>query len=99
MRTNRTLLSLNLAQNTIGDVGAKALADVISRFPLTFAEIVYRRYIMSGRSFEKSVSLIIKYSRNKFFFSNKFMYDRRRRLVEERTTLKRGLLVKRAMLM
>lgn len=56
LRTNRTLLSLNLAQNTIGDVGAKALADVISRFPLTFAEIVYRRYIMSGRSFEKSAS-------------------------------------------
>ena len=28
LRTNRTLLSLNLAQNNIGDIGAKALADV-----------------------------------------------------------------------
>ena len=59
LRTNRTLLSLNLAQNFIGDIGAKALADVISRFPLTFPEIVYRRYVISGRSLEKSVSRII----------------------------------------
>lgn len=58
LRTNRTLLSINLSQNNIGDIGAKALADVISRFPLTFAEIIYRRYVISGRSFEKSVNII-----------------------------------------
>lgn len=56
LRTNRTLLSLNLAQNCITDAGAKALSDVISRFKLSFEELVHRRYVMSGRSFDKSAS-------------------------------------------
>jgi len=56
LRTNRSLLSLNLSQNYLTDVGAKSFADVISKFPLTFEEIVHRRYVMSGRSYDKSTS-------------------------------------------
>lgn len=56
LRTNRTLLSLNLAQNNITDKGAKAFSDVVSKFPLSFEELVHRRYVMSGRSFDKSSS-------------------------------------------
>jgi hypothetical protein len=56
LRTNRSLLILNLSNNQIGDPGAKAFADVISRFPLTLEEITHRRYIISGRVFDKSVS-------------------------------------------
>jgi hypothetical protein len=50
-------LVLNLANNSIGDKGAKAFAEVISRFAMSFDEIVYRRYVMSGRSFDKPVCL------------------------------------------
>ncbi len=56
LRTNRSLLSLNLSQNFLTDVGAKSFADVISKFPLTFEELVHRRYVMSGRSYDKSNS-------------------------------------------
>lgn len=56
LRTNRSLLSLNLSQNCITDVGAKAFADVISKFPLSFEELVHRRYVISGRKFDKSTS-------------------------------------------
>ncbi|CAF0784193.1 unnamed protein product [Brachionus calyciflorus] len=56
LRTNRALLVLNLANNQIGDEGANALSEVISKFPMTFEEIKHRRYVMSGRTFEKSTS-------------------------------------------
>jgi hypothetical protein len=54
LRTNRTLLVLNLSSNQIGDAGAKAFADVISKFALTFEEICYRRFVISGRIFDGS---------------------------------------------
>ena len=60
LRTNRTLLVLNIANNSIGDKGAKAFAEVISKFPMSFDEIVYRRYVMSGRSFDKPVCFCIE---------------------------------------
>jgi hypothetical protein len=44
-----------LSNNNIGDEGGKALAEVIAKFPLTFNEIIHRRYVISGRSYEKSV--------------------------------------------
>lgn len=56
LRTNRTLLVLNLANNQIGDKGAMALAEVISKFPMTFDEIIHRRYVMAGRIYENSVN-------------------------------------------
>jgi hypothetical protein len=56
LRTNRALLSLSLANNNIGDEGARAFADVLSRFQMTHEEIVHRRNIISGRTdIEKSV--------------------------------------------
>jgi Ran GTPase-activating protein (RanGAP) involved in mRNA processing and transport len=58
LRTNRTLLVLNLAGNEIGNAGAKAFADVISRFPLTFDEICYRRFVISGRIFDGTVGFL-----------------------------------------
>jgi hypothetical protein len=51
LRTNRTLLILSLANNYIGDIGAKAFADVISRFALTQEELFHRRFVISGGSF------------------------------------------------
>jgi hypothetical protein len=66
LRTNRTLLSLSLANNNIGDDGAKALSDVISRFQLKHEEILHRRNIISGRTdMDKSVvNLYIYYNRS-----------------------------------
>ncbi|XP_077114879.1 leucine-rich repeat-containing protein 71 isoform X3 [Ranitomeya variabilis] len=43
LRFNRSLLSLNLSSNLIGDQGALALAEVLGRFALTNPEIVERR--------------------------------------------------------
>ncbi|CAJ0932067.1 unnamed protein product [Ranitomeya imitator] len=43
LRFNRSLLSLNLSSNLIGDQGALALAEVLGRFALTHPEIVERR--------------------------------------------------------
>jgi hypothetical protein len=51
-------LTLNLANNNIGDEGAKALSDVISKFALTHEEVVHRRNVLSGRTYEKSVSFL-----------------------------------------
>lgn len=55
LRTNRTLLALSLSNNRIGDQGAKSFSEVISRFALTFEEILYRRQVFSGRNGDKSV--------------------------------------------
>ena len=43
---NRCLLVLDVANNKIGDEGAKQLAHVMSRFRLTHEEIVERRVRM-----------------------------------------------------
>ena len=43
MKRNRTLLSLSLSGNRIGDDGVNELAQVLSRFSLTHVEIVSRR--------------------------------------------------------
>ncbi|XP_075700510.1 leucine-rich repeat-containing protein 71 isoform X2 [Rhinoderma darwinii] len=43
LRFNRSLLSLNLSSNQIGDQGALALAEVLGHFALTHTEIVERR--------------------------------------------------------
>ena len=46
---NRTLLSLNLAQNQISDAGAKELAQSIKCFPLSHEEVVERRKLKSEK--------------------------------------------------
>ncbi|XP_073423184.1 leucine-rich repeat-containing protein 71 isoform X2 [Dendrobates tinctorius] len=46
LRFNRSLLSLNLSSNLIGDQGALALAEVLGRFALTHLEIVERRRLL-----------------------------------------------------
>jgi len=46
---NRTLLTLGLAGNEIGDSGTKALAEALSRFPLTHEEVVERRRLQSEK--------------------------------------------------
>ena len=59
LRMNRTLLSLGLAGNGIGDAGAKKVAEVLSKFPLTHEELVERRKLMAGKESHerKSVSV------------------------------------------
>lgn len=52
LRLNRTLLSLSLANNSIGDAGAIRLAEVLSRFPLNHEEVVTRRKLLSQRRLE-----------------------------------------------
>lgn len=46
LRFNRSLLSLNLSSNQIGDQGALALAEVLGHFALTHTEIVERRRLL-----------------------------------------------------
>ena len=56
---NRTLLSLSLASNCMGDESAKKFAEVLSRFPLTHDEVVERRKLNSDKGSpdrQKSVS-------------------------------------------
>ncbi|NXK46243.1 LRC71 protein, partial [Chauna torquata] len=43
LRWNRSLLSLSLAHNDIGEAGALRLAEVLGPFALTHAEVVERR--------------------------------------------------------
>lgn len=43
LRSNRTLISLSLCGNRITDEGARCLAEVICRFPLSDEEIMIRR--------------------------------------------------------
>ena len=56
---NRNLLSLSLAGNQVSDTGAKRLAEVLSRFPLSHEEVVERRKMLSGKETNdrKSVSV------------------------------------------
>ncbi|XP_071583399.1 leucine-rich repeat-containing protein 71 isoform X3 [Heliangelus exortis] len=46
LRLNRSLLSLSLANNDIGDSGATSLAEVLGPFPLTHQEVVQRRRLL-----------------------------------------------------
>ncbi|XP_074989493.1 leucine-rich repeat-containing protein 71 isoform X12 [Calonectris borealis] len=46
LRLNRSLLSLSLANNDIGDAGAIRLAEVLGPFALTHAEVVERRRLL-----------------------------------------------------
>ncbi|NXF54447.1 LRC71 protein, partial [Oceanites oceanicus] len=46
LRLNRSLLSLSLANNNIGDAGAVRLAEVLGPFALTHAEVVERRRLL-----------------------------------------------------
>ncbi len=46
LKFNRTLLVLNLSANDITDYGAEKLAEVLSQFPLTQEELVYRRKLI-----------------------------------------------------
>ncbi|KAM9368359.1 leucine-rich repeat-containing protein 71 [Phaethornis superciliosus] len=52
LRLNRSLLSLSLANNDIGDSGATSLAEVLGPFALTHQEVVQRRRLLLalGRS-------------------------------------------------
>ena len=61
LRMNRTLLCLGLANNKIGNHGAKKVAEAISRFPLSHEEIVERRKLLSEKGApegQKSVSIV-----------------------------------------
>ncbi|XP_066465247.1 LOW QUALITY PROTEIN: leucine-rich repeat-containing protein 71 [Eleutherodactylus coqui] len=46
LRFNRSLLSLNLSSNQIGDQGALALSEVLGHFALKHIEIVQRRLLL-----------------------------------------------------
>ncbi|NXJ56805.1 LRC71 protein, partial [Spizaetus tyrannus] len=46
LRLNRSLLSLSLANNNIGDAGATRLAEVLGPFALTHSEVVERRRLL-----------------------------------------------------
>ncbi|NXT50357.1 LRC71 protein, partial [Pluvianellus socialis] len=46
LRLNRSLLSLSLANNDIGDAGATKLAEILRPFALSHAEVVERRRLL-----------------------------------------------------
>merc|ERR1712228_591017 len=48
-RMNRTMMSLTLTSNKIGDKGAAKIAEALSRFPLSHDEVVVRRKLISDR--------------------------------------------------
>ncbi|NWU89329.1 LRC71 protein, partial [Upupa epops] len=50
LRLNRSLLSLSLANNDIGDAGATKLAEVLGPFTLTHAEVVQRRRLLLAKA-------------------------------------------------
>ncbi|UJR38273.1 hypothetical protein I4U23_030946 [Adineta vaga] len=54
LKFNRTLLVLNLSANDITDQGAEKLAEVLSKFPLTQEELVYRRKLILYSSSENA---------------------------------------------
>jgi hypothetical protein len=56
LKFNRTLLVLNLSSNDITDDGAEKLAEVLSKFPLTQDELIYRRKLLLQSSVSDSVS-------------------------------------------
>ncbi|CAH1789534.1 unnamed protein product [Owenia fusiformis] len=49
LRMNRTLLTLGLGNNLIGDRGVKKISEMLSRFPLTHTEVVERRKLLSEK--------------------------------------------------
>jgi hypothetical protein len=55
LKFNRTLLVLNLSSNDINDHGAEKFAEVLSKFPLTQEELVYRRKLLLHSSISESV--------------------------------------------
>jgi hypothetical protein len=54
LKFNRTLLVLNLSSNDINDSGAQKLAEVLSKFPLTQDELIYRRKLLLHSSLSES---------------------------------------------
>ncbi|POI19575.1 hypothetical protein CIB84_016679, partial [Bambusicola thoracicus] len=58
LRWNRSLLSLSLAHNRIGDVGARKLAEVLQPFKLRHEEVVERRrLLMEAQGQPRAVSI------------------------------------------
>jgi len=55
LKFNRALLVLNLSSNDISDDGAEKLAEVLSKFPLTQEELIYRRKLLLQSSVSESV--------------------------------------------
>ncbi|CAF0984067.1 unnamed protein product [Didymodactylos carnosus] len=55
LKFNRTLLVLNLSNNDIGDNGAEKLAIVLSKFPLSREELIYRRQLLLDSTISESV--------------------------------------------
>lgn len=56
LKFNRTLLVLNISSNDITDEGAEKLAEVLSKFPLTPEELVYRRKLLLHSSISESLT-------------------------------------------
>ncbi|NXW45142.1 LRC71 protein, partial [Nyctiprogne leucopyga] len=54
LRLNRSLLSLSLANNDIGDAGAIKLAQVLGPFTLTHTEVVERRQLLLAKALRQS---------------------------------------------
>ncbi|CAF0991291.1 unnamed protein product [Rotaria sordida] len=54
LKFNRTLLVLNLSSNDISDLGAQKFAEVLSKFPLTEDELIYRRKLLLHSSISES---------------------------------------------
>ncbi len=55
LKFNRTLLVLNLSSNDISDHGAEQFAEVLSKFPLTEEELIYRRRLLLHSSIAESL--------------------------------------------
>ena len=55
LKFNRTLLVLNISSNDISDQGAEKFAEVLSKFPLTPDELVYRRKLLLHSSISDSL--------------------------------------------
>lgn len=55
LKFNRTLLVLNLSSNDISDEGVQKIAEVLSKFPLTEDELIYRRKLLLHSSISESV--------------------------------------------
>ena len=64
LKFNRTLLALNLSSNDISDHGAQKLAEVLSKFPLTEDELIYRRKLLLHSSISESGPQLISARRH-----------------------------------
>lgn len=64
LKFNRTLLVLNLSSNDIGDRGVQKLAEVLSKFPLTEDELIYRRKLLLHSSISESALSLPSARRN-----------------------------------